>query len=258
MTEIILEGGELNVIVRVGDTVRRPRGAWSPAVHALLRHFERVGFDGAPRFLGIDEKGREILSYVEGEAGLAPVPASDDAVVALGALIRRMHDAQAGFVPPADAAWQIQIGTPNGGARVCHHDLFWPNVILREGLPVALIDWDLAAPSPPLYDVGSAALFWVPLRPDDEAELWGLPTDRRAERLRLLCDGYGLTRAQRAEVVEATIAQSQIGIDTYKIWGGELQLPGWHDLYLNDGVNRLMKTHTWLLDHAREIGRALA
>jgi hypothetical protein len=67
--EIHLVGGlQSSGIVRVGDTVRRPLHRSSEFVHALLRHFESVGFTGAPRLLGIDEHGREILSYVEGEA----------------------------------------------------------------------------------------------------------------------------------------------------------------------------------------------
>lgn len=63
MTEQVLHGGDLNLVVRVGDAVRRPTGPWSPAVHALLLHFERVGFDGAPRFLGLDEQ--ENLRWLE-------------------------------------------------------------------------------------------------------------------------------------------------------------------------------------------------
>src|SRR5262249_49783642 len=42
------------------DTVRRPAGPWTPAVHALLTHLHAAGFHGAPRPLGIDEHGREI------------------------------------------------------------------------------------------------------------------------------------------------------------------------------------------------------
>jgi hypothetical protein len=68
VSERVLQGGDVNLVVRVGDTVRRPTGPWSPAVHALLRHVESVGFDGAPRFLDVDERGREVLSYVDGDA----------------------------------------------------------------------------------------------------------------------------------------------------------------------------------------------
>jgi hypothetical protein len=61
--EIPLAGGNMSSgVVRVGDTVRRPAGAWTPAVHALLSHLDSVGFRGAPRPLGIDEHGREVLT----------------------------------------------------------------------------------------------------------------------------------------------------------------------------------------------------
>jgi hypothetical protein len=35
-------------------------------VQALLSHLHAVGFDGAPRPLGIDERGREVLSFIPG------------------------------------------------------------------------------------------------------------------------------------------------------------------------------------------------
>ena len=99
--EVALVGGDVhvgeNVVVRVGDTVRRAVGPHTPLVHALLHHFEAVGFDGAPRALGFDERGREVLSYVEGTAALAPIPRGDDVLAALARLLRRMHDAQEGW-----------------------------------------------------------------------------------------------------------------------------------------------------------------
>ena len=101
MSEIPLVGGDLNIgenaVVRVEDTVRRPLSDRAEAVHGLLLHFESVGFGGAPRYLGVDERGREVLSYVEGEPALNPVPPDDAVVSGLGRLLRRMHDAQAGF-----------------------------------------------------------------------------------------------------------------------------------------------------------------
>jgi hypothetical protein len=53
-------------VVRVGATVRRPLKPGAQFVHDLLDHFEREGFDGAPRYCGIDSQGREILSYIHG------------------------------------------------------------------------------------------------------------------------------------------------------------------------------------------------
>ena len=54
--------GAFNTVVRIGDTVRRETGPWTTAVHALLRHLEETGYPYAPRVLGIDEQGKEILS----------------------------------------------------------------------------------------------------------------------------------------------------------------------------------------------------
>jgi hypothetical protein len=55
--EVTLVGGMSTPgVVRVGDTVRRPVKPDAAYVHGLLRHFERHGFEGAPRFLGFDEQ----------------------------------------------------------------------------------------------------------------------------------------------------------------------------------------------------------
>jgi serine/threonine protein kinase len=225
VSETVLEGGGLNHVVRVGDTVRRPQGDWSPAVHALLMHFQAVGFDGAPRFLGVDDEDREILSFVEGDAGLAPLPTNDGVLVELGSLVRRAHEAVAGFEPPADSAWF----TGGEGPLICHRDLFPPNVILRDRRPAALIDWDFAGPAEPFDDIVSAASHWVPLRTD--AVKWGLPADRRPERLRILCDAYGLTEDDRARFVDKAIAIRRGGYDMHKRLGGEERRPGWREMW---------------------------
>jgi hypothetical protein len=67
--EIALTGGiSTPGIVRVGDTVRRPIKDDSDYVHALLVHLEQRGFAGAPRYLGIDSRGRAVLSFIDGFA----------------------------------------------------------------------------------------------------------------------------------------------------------------------------------------------
>jgi hypothetical protein len=204
VSEIPLAGGDVNLVVRVGDTVRRPAGP--PGVRALLEWYERVGFDGAPRFLGFDDRGREILSYVEGEPAFAPVPAEDSVVVAIGRLLRLAHDAQAGFVPPVDAGWERWADEDDVGEVIGHNDLFWTNVIFRDGLPIALIDWELAGPTTRALEVGKAATYWAPLRIDEQSADSGLPLDRRGERLRILCDAYGLQPEQRAVLLDELIA----------------------------------------------------
>jgi hypothetical protein len=90
-TEIPLLGGDVTEdVVRVGDTVRRPLKPNSPLIHALLTHLEAVGFTGAPRFLGIDAAGREVLSYIEGEVAGRPRPpwiGDEDRMVSVARLV---------------------------------------------------------------------------------------------------------------------------------------------------------------------------
>src|SRR5215468_7111624 len=67
--DIELSGGGRTAVHRRGDIVVRDTGPWTPAVHALLRHLEAVGFAAAPRLVGdgIDEDGRELLTFIEGD-----------------------------------------------------------------------------------------------------------------------------------------------------------------------------------------------
>jgi hypothetical protein len=201
--EIILEGGDMNVVVRIGNTVRRP--AEPAGVQALLRWYEHVGFDGCPRLLGMDEQGREVLSYVEGDPAFAPVPYGDDIVAAIGRLLRRAHDAQAGFIPPPEPGW-LQEEASSAPEVVGHGDLFWTNVIFRDGLPAALIDWEIARPMTRTLEVALAATYWAGVRIDSQLREWGLPLDRRGERLRLLCDAYDLDAGGRATLLAELIA----------------------------------------------------
>jgi aminoglycoside phosphotransferase (APT) family kinase protein len=195
--EVPLTGGNATAaVVRVGDTVRRPAGPWTPAVHALLTHLHAVGFTAAPRALGIDERGREVLSYAPGVAAHPDhedVLDPDSALARVGRLVRHFHDAVAGFVPPLDAAWQVLI--PADGAEiVAHHDLApWNLVVGERG---AFIDWDSAAPGTRLWDLAYAAHGFVPLSADPQ---WSRPDP--AARLRVFVEAYGLDEADRRRLL---------------------------------------------------------
>jgi hypothetical protein len=120
--EVPLPGGNVGGAVRVDDTVRRVAGPWTPAVHALLDHLHAAGFDAAPRVRGIDDRGREVLSYIEGETvgDDDPWPAwwrDDDTLVQAIRLLRRFHDVVTTFEPPADARWRFAgSGEPERGS----------------------------------------------------------------------------------------------------------------------------------------------
>jgi hypothetical protein len=190
-------------VVRVGDTVRRPRTAASHAVHALLRHLEQVGFPGAPRLLGTDDRAREVLGYIEGEVAVLPYPGwalTDEALAGVAGLLRGYHDAVAGF-DPRGYHWALRPVTGFGPPLVSHNDANLDNVVFREGRAHALIDFDLAGLGSRVWDVATAARLWAPLL--DEQDVHDARAGRGLDRFRLFVQAYGLARADRLLVVEA-------------------------------------------------------
>ncbi len=202
--EPLTGGHDSGPVVRVGDTVRRELKPWSASVHALLRHLEEAGFEGAPRFLGVDDHGREILSYVEGTDGRVARCYDDDALAAAARLIRTFHDAVAGFVPPPDSTWRPNPHAPSG-PLICHNDLSPANTIYRDGRPQALIDWDLAVASTAVWDLSYAVRTFVPLYHDQDCRQFGYDPDERAARLSLFCEAYGLDRRARTDLLPAVL-----------------------------------------------------
>lgn len=200
--EVPLAGGHDARPVRVGSTVRRPMKPWARTIHALLTHLENVGFSGAPRVLGIDDCGREILTYIPGEDGRTAHCYDDDALIAVGRLIRDFHDAVASFEPPAGASWHLQTGAPVG-RLICHNDLSPANTIYQDGKPRAFIDWDLATPSTALWDLSYAARTFIPLYHPQDCEQFGYLPGQQPRRLRLFCDAYRMSRQTRQQLLPA-------------------------------------------------------
>jgi phosphotransferase family enzyme len=190
--ERLLPGGFVNAVVRVGDTVRRP-AATDSFVGELLRHLERCGWPGAPRYLGIDERGREAFTFIEGHVAWEPAqPAdtgSEESLIAVSRLVRQFHDLTAG------------TALAGGHEVVCHNDLSPKNTVYRDvgrGLrPVAFIDWDLAAPGARVHDVAHVCWQYVDLGPKvgDIAEA--------ARMVRLIADVYELP--DRSGLVETIL-----------------------------------------------------
>jgi hypothetical protein len=184
-------GGNLNQAVRVGDTVRRRAGPWTPAVHSLLRYLEQAGFE-APRVLGIDAEGREILAFIIGEAYAGaenPVPDrifDEEHLVEAARLLRAYHDVASRFGLPPGATWRLVAPTEH--EVICHNDWSPWNALFRDGQLAVMLDWDLAGPGSRLWDVANSAACWVTLF--SQAKLFSLA--ERAQRLRLFCDAYGL------------------------------------------------------------------
>jgi Ser/Thr protein kinase RdoA (MazF antagonist) len=256
--EVVLHGGFTNegLVSRVGGTVRRPERATSAATRALLEHLERAGFDGAPRHLGHDEQGREVLSFVEGEAPVEPFPAwarTDQALVSVAELLRRYHDAVASFDPSAHR-WPRPVPAAYDDGLLCHNDPNLDNVVFSGGRAVALIDFDLAGPGSAVWDVACAARFWAPLRDDRD-----LPESLQGgslRRLRLFADAYGLPDGERARLPAAVRAAHTWAYDVVRdaLADGHGAFSRFWD---GGGRTRAERTARWLEAHEQPMLRAL-
>ncbi|MFI5067452.1 MAG: phosphotransferase [Streptosporangiales bacterium] len=181
--------------------VIRDAGPWTPAVHALLRHLEDAGFAAAPRLVGsgLDPGGREVLTFIDGEF-TQPGPWSLDGAVALGSLLRELHQATRSFRPPPAAVWFPWHGRDLGSPVkvIGHCDVAPWNIVARDGLPVALIDWETAGPVDPLVELAQLAWLNAKLHDDIVAEREHLPPlADRARQLAVIVDAYGLAARQR-------------------------------------------------------------
>ncbi|MBB2911002.1 Ser/Thr protein kinase RdoA (MazF antagonist) [Streptosporangium becharense] len=253
--EIPLLGGDVTEgVVRVGDTVRRPVRASSRSVHALLRHLERAGFDGAPRVLGVDEQGREILSYVEGGSAARPLPAyalADESLAALARLLRGFHDAAEGFTPPTGAVWEAGSNDDAAPQLVGHCDVNLDNVIFRDGLPAALIDFDMARPTTRLFDVVTTLRHWAPIADPVDLE----PLQRRLEvgpRLRSFCDAYGLAPRDRRRLLDLARLRFDRSYHAMRAKAAA-EGGGWARMWAGGAGMRIRRACAWLEIHQDEL-----
>lgn len=217
--EVPLLGGDVSDgIVRRGDTVRRPRGPHSPAVEAYLLHLERAGFERAPRFLGVDADGREVVTFLPGEMGGRPPhawAADEDVLVQLGTWQRDLHAVSRDVVLPDGVAWPERVQFPevpdvfDVPDVVGHNDLTVENALFVPAGDdprgphslVGVVDFDLAAPTTRLLDVATTLRYWAPVSaPERRPEaLRDLDAPRRA---RILTEAYGLDRSERLALLD--------------------------------------------------------
>lgn len=174
MTEEPLTGGNrAQEVVRVGETVRRSRDAGSAFAAEVLKYLELVAYPYAPRHHGLDERGRDVLSYIPGVTTDHPTQRASGAYALGGRMLRALHDATAGH--------------PLAAGRECvmHGDPGPFNTIFQAGLPVAFIDWSSCRPGDRLDDLGYLAWTWC-------IQAQGhVPIADQARHLRELRDGYG-------------------------------------------------------------------
>ncbi|MEH3033476.1 MAG: phosphotransferase [Aeromicrobium erythreum] len=210
--------GAVGGATRVGRTVRRPTGPWTPAVHDLLRYLHAEGLRGIPEVHGVDDEGREVLTYVEGRG--VPVDREvvlDTVLVEAVTWLRDFHDVVEGYRPDGEVTWRGGASTLGADQVICHHDPGAYNWIIQSGHFVAMIDWDMAGPGERIDDLAFLAWTGVPLYRD-------IGVEEAARRLDLVVEAYGdpgpmalLDAVERrmltaADRIEAGIARGDAGI----------------------------------------------
>ena len=190
--ETRLIGGRVTAgIVRIGDTVRRPVRTDRTLQHQLLSHLERRGFAGTPRFLGIDDLGREMLSYLDGEVPGDLGHFSDAQISAAAALLRGFHDATIDFPPVRELEAEV----------ICHNDWGPSNAVFRDGLPFGIIDFDTIAPGLRLWDLGYSAWLWLDIGNSDYS------ADEQLRRLMVFADAYDSPACSAAQISAYAVAR---------------------------------------------------
>jgi hypothetical protein len=261
--EMQLAGGVGNAgaVTRIGDVVLRPTSPPTSTIDALLEHLHEAGFDDVPKPLGLSSDGRERFAFISGDVPLPPFPAwslTDRALASTAALLRRFHDAQAGFVAPADASWSDEMADPDGGPLICHNDVCPENVVFRDGFAVALLDFDFAAPGRSLHDLSQLAKMCVPLDTDDDAARYGRGGLDPFHRLRVVADGYGLppNRAEFLDVIAQSIAASRHGgFVRRRIERGDQAFIEMAETM--GGLERYERRHQWVQRNRRRFADAL-
>ena len=238
-------------VLRLGDVVRHPRQPWSESVHALLGYLQDAGFTEAPA-PGLLAGEHDDVGYIEGIGGddACLLVASDEAVAAVGQLLRRYHDVVAAWRPPVEPVWfDGQRGTGDGAEHlVCHGDVGPWNLVWRDGRLVGLIDWEYATIGTRRTDIAYALHYLVPFR-DRSYWQWvlGLPAKpRRRHRMAVFAEAYGIPVDE--QLVDEVLASQQAGVDLMRTLA-EQGRPRQQQLVANGELDREHRAVLWGQGH---------
>lgn len=260
--EIALPAGDVTVgVVRIGDTVRRPHQDSSSRVAEYLRYLESVGFTGAPRYLGVDRQGRDVLTYLDGDVpGSPPEPwaAADAVLPGVARLVRRLHDASVGYHPTdvTREPGRPQPVFPSGEPKIfAQRDVTPQNTVFRDGSAWGLIDFDLCDWTTRSIDLANTASHWVPLiDPIDFSPAYeGIDV---ASRVALLLDGYGRELVSPAQFLHACDLRFAGSYEAMK-WAAANLGGGWARMW-DEGVGELIKRRAvWFASVRDDLARSI-
>jgi len=145
------------------------------------------GFSAVPRYLGTDEQGRDMFTYIPGSVGKWQFY-SDETIRLAGQLLRAFHDATAGS--------ELLLGKP----VMCHHDPGPNNLVFQGTQPIAFIDFDMIAPGERLEDLGYMAWSWCISAKESRQ-----PVETQAAQVGILVSAYGIDGVERRALFDSIL-----------------------------------------------------
>ncbi len=260
--EKVLVGGNSTAVARRGAAVHRTAGPWTPTVHRLLAHVHARGVHFLPRPLGIDEDGREVLTYLPGTVPTYPLPTyvwAPSVLATAGRQLAEVHAAtrtflteQSGVGPAAPAVWQQPVHEPV--EVVCLNDVAPHNMVFDDaGAVTGWIDVDTASPGPRVWDLAHLAHRLVPVTGAEDSGAGPPDLLRYRRRLGALCQAYStagdevtLTPAQVLPVVARRLLALAEDADT-RCADGAAHVAGHGEHYRREAA--------WLGEHAGQLAR---
>ena len=196
MEEIKLTGGSMNQTVKIGDIVHKTSKG-HPMVREYLLYLEKEGMPGVPRFLGIDEQGRDMFSYLPGKTMGPDYPPdhpclhSDQCVIDTARFMRKLHDTSVGFLPKAiESGWTNPYFPDETPEIICHGDAhIWNFAYVNDRL-AGLFDFDQAYPGTRHWELaGTLTMMSFPFYYKYDA---ATQADKAKRQIKLFFDEYGM------------------------------------------------------------------
>ena len=199
-----------------------------------------------------EQYGGTGLGYLEHVIAMEEISRASASV---GRLVRRLRDATATFDPGPDAQWAHQPPRQYRVGSVGHNDVCVENVVFRAGTAHALIDFDWAGPSDPVWELASTARYWGPVEDPADAK-GGFRMGDPVARIRSLVDGFDASETQRAALVPA--------IHDFLDWGeahvesqSRTGHPGFRAVWESGFSDRRERARRWLSANADRISETL-
>lgn len=132
------------------------------------------------------------------------------------------------------------------------------NVVSREGLPVALIDWELSGPVDRSMELAHTAWLNARLFDDGVAEKERLsPAEERIQQLRAFVDGYELAREDRLGLVGQMIEVAILSAASDAIEAG-ITSESVDEQWIVWGVAWRARSAAWMIRNKSMLERAMS